>query len=194
MKTITDINQLDMNGTYTYADYLLWKFEERVEILKGKLFRMSPAPSPRHQLISKRLIVVMDTFFKGRKCELFQAPFDVRFPKQSKGDKQIYTVVQPDLCVVCDPKKIDEKGCLGAPDLVIEILSKGNSKKEMKNKFELYEEAGVQEYWLIDPEYQNVFVYVLDNGKYRGLAPVIEGDFITSVKFPDLKINTSDIF
>ncbi len=194
MKTITDINQLDMNGTYTYADYLLWKFEERVEILKGKLFRMSPAPSSRHQAVSSNLHVELGIFLKNKQCKLYSAPFDVRFPKQSKGDKQIYTVVQPDLCVVCDPKKIDEKGCLGAPDLVIEILSKGNSKKEMKNKFELYEEAGVQEYWLIDPEYQNVFVYVLDGGKYRGLAPVIEGDFITSVKFPDLKINTSDIF
>lgn len=95
---ITNINQLDLNGTYTYADYLLWKFEEQVELLKGKLFKMSPAPRELHQRISMQLSGEMYDYFKEKKCRLYSAPFEVRFPKESASDEQIYTVVQPDLC------------------------------------------------------------------------------------------------
>ncbi|GIZ15177.1 Uma2 family endonuclease [Capnocytophaga catalasegens] len=194
MKTITDINQLDMNGVYTYADYLLWRFQERVELFKGKIFKMSPAPNTKHQRISKNLNGELYPFFKGKTCQLFAAPFDVRLPQKSKKDEQIYTVVQPDLCVICDPNKLDEHGCIGAPDLIIEILSPGNSKKEMKNKYELYQEAGVREYWIVEPEYENVLIYVLKNGKYTSLPPVVMDDIITSEVFSGLKINTKDIF
>lgn len=194
MKTITNINQLDLNGVYTYADYLLWKFEERVELLKGRIFKMSPAPSTQHQKSLGKLHLIFANYFEGKKCQVFFAPFDVRLPKKQEENGKIYTVVQPDLCVICDPKKLDDRGCLGAPDLVIEILSPGNSKKEMKNKFELYEEAGVKEYWVVQPEYENIIIYILENGKYRGIAPVTEGDFATSHLFPELKIPASKIF
>ncbi|ATA73741.1 restriction endonuclease [Capnocytophaga sp. H4358] len=194
MATITNINQLDIaNGVYTYADYLLWKFEERVELLKGKIFRMSPAPSVKHQKISINLSGLLWQFFKGKKCQLFSAPFDVRLPKKNEKGDQIHTVVQPDLCVICDENKLDERGCIGAPDLIIEILSPGNSKKEMKNKFELYQESGVEEYWIVNPTDENILVNVLEDGKYRILKPVVD-EYITSVKFPELKIHTSDIF
>ncbi len=193
MATITDINQLDLNGTYTYADYLLWKFEERIELIKGKIFKMSPAPSTKHQRILGDLHLVLAPYFKRQKCQIFLAPFDVRLPKKGKNNEQILTVVQPDLCVVCDPEKIDEKGCIGAPDLIVEIISPGNSKKEMRNKFQLYEEVGVQEYWIIHPSEEHILVNVLEDGKYRTLRPVVD-DYITSVKFPELKIHTSDIF
>ncbi len=113
--------------------------------------------------------------------------------KKGKNNEQILTVVQPDLCVVCDPEKIDEKGCIGAPDLIVEIISPGNSKKEMRNKFQLYEEVGVQEYWIIHPSEEHILVNVLEDGKYRTLRPIVD-DYITSVKFPELKIHTSDIF
>ncbi len=193
MATITDINQLDLNGTYTYADYLLWKFEERIELIKGKIFKMSPAPSTKHQRILGDLHLVLAPYFKRQKCQIFLAPFDVRLPKKGKNNEQILTVVQPDLCVVCDPEKIDEKGCIGAPDLIVEIISPGNSKKEMRNKFQLYEEVGVQEYWIIHPSEEHILVNVLEDGKYRTLRPIVD-DYITSVKFPELKIHTSDIF
>ncbi|MDO5104955.1 Uma2 family endonuclease [Capnocytophaga sp.] len=194
MATITNINQLDVaNGVYTYADYLLWKFEERVELLKGKIFKMSPAPSLRHQKISMNLSGLLWQFFKGKKCQLFSAPFDVRLPKKNEKGDQIHTVVQPDLCVICDENKLDERGCIGAPDLIIEILSPGNSKKEMKNKFELYQESGVEEYWIVNPTDENILVNVLEDGKYRILKPVVD-EYITSVRFPELKIHTSDIF
>ena len=117
--------------------------------------------------------------------------WDVRFPQ--KGESQVYTVVQPDLCVVCDFEKIDSKGCVGAPDLVVEILSPGNSKKEMKSKFALYQEEGVREYWIVDPERELVFVYVADNKKFKPTIPIAD-DYVYSTIFPDFKIHTSDLF
>ena len=188
---ITSLDQLDLiNGIYSYADYLVWKIKERVELLKGKIFEMS-APSPIHQEISGNLQGALFVFLKNSKCKLYTAPFDVRFPQ--KGESQVYTVVQPDLCVVCDFEKIDNKGCVGAPDLVVEILSPGNSKKEMKSKFALYQEEGVREYWVVDPERELVFVYVADNKKFKPTIPIAD-DYVYSTIFPDFKIHTSDLF
>lgn len=188
---ITSLDQLDLvNGIYSYADYLVWKIKERVELLKGKILEMS-APSPIHQEISGNLQGALFVFLKNSKCKLYTAPFDVRFPQ--KGESQVYTVVQPDLCVVCDFEKIDSKGCVGAPDLVVEILSPGNSKKEMKSKFALYQEEGVREYWVVDPERELVFVYVAENKKFKPTIPIAD-DYVCSTIFPDFKIHTADIF
>ncbi|MEO6285155.1 MAG: Uma2 family endonuclease [Dyadobacter sp.] len=193
--TIRDINQLDLNGTYTYADYLMWRLEERLELIKGKIFKMSPAPNVRHQKISGKLHLEMGMFFKNHYCQVFYAPFDVRLHEKNSqsSDTKIYTVVQPDLCVICDEGKLDEKGCLGAPDLIVEILSPGNSRKEMDIKFELYEESGVREYWLVEPAENAVFAYVLnESGTYIGLKPAI--NILQSAIFPDLKIDLEQIF
>ena len=111
-----------------------------------------------------------------------------------KENNKIYTVVQPDLCVVCDLEKLDDKGCIGAPDLVIEILSPGNSKREMGEKFRLYEENGIKEYWIVEPTEQNILIYTLQNEKYVGLKPCIEGEIITSPLFPELDFMIDDIF
>ena len=193
---ITNINDLDLNGSYTYADYLLWQFSERLEIIKGKIFKMSPAPSSSHQRISMKLTRELDRYFYGLNCEIFVAPFDVRLInfKKSTLDNQIITVVQPDLCVICDPSKIDERGCLGAPDLIIEILSNGNSNTDLKIKFDLYEENGVQEYWIVSPSEKTVLIYTLQNDKYIGSRPFITDTEIQSVTFPDLKFEVNKIF
>lgn len=191
---ITDINQLDLNKTYSYADYLLWQVKEKIELFKGKILAMSPAPARYHQKIVGNIHGILFPIFKGKKCELYTAPFDVRIPKQDKEDDKIFTVVQPDLSVICDPEKLDERGCIGAPDLVIEILSPGNSKKEMDVKFTLYEEAGVLEYWIVHPTEKVIWIYVLENGRYVTHKPFVEGEFLISKKFPDLKINTAEIF
>lgn len=191
---ITDINQLDLNKTYSYADYLLWQIKEKIELFKGKILAMSPTPARYHQKIVGNIHGILFPIFKGKKCELYTAPFDVRIPKQDKEDDKIFTVVQPDLSVICDPEKLDERGCIGAPDLVIEILSPGNSKKEMDVKFTLYEEAGVLEYWIVHPTEKVVWIYVLENGRYVTHKPFVEGEFLISKKFPDLKINTAEIF
>jgi len=156
---------------------------------------MSHAPKRIHQDISRRLVrTMLGVFDEECGCKLYYAPFDVRLPRQGEADDQVDTVVQPDLCVICDPKKLDKRGAIGAPDLVAEIVSPGNTKKDLKYKFSLYEEAGVKEYWIIEPTNQTVSVFVLDNGKYRGLAPIVEGDILQSVIFPNLKIDTAEIF
>ena len=193
---ITDINQLDLSKTYSYADYLTWMFQERLELFKGKIFRMSPAPSLYHQKVSRDLTGLLWSSFKGNSCNLFVAPFDVRLlnSKNSTSDKDIYTVVQPDLCVICDESKMDSRGAIGAPDLMIEILSPGNSKKEMTYKYELYEEAGVLEYWMVNPADKTIFIYVLKDGKFEGQQPLVEENKIKSLLFPQLDFTLSEIF
>ncbi len=196
MAVITKLSDLDLNETYSYADYLLWQFQERVELIKGRIFEMSPAPSRKHQVVLRILNRYLDRYFEHKSCGLYFAPFDVRLINYTKSteDKKVVTVVQPDLCVICDEAKLDDRGCIGAPDLVIEILSPGNSKKEMGIKFDLYEENGVKEYWIVEPAENAVFVYTLKDGKYIGLKPCIEGQKITSVLFPELDFEIEKIF
>jgi Uma2 family endonuclease len=187
--------ELDLNGTYTYADYLKWTFEERLEIIKGKIFPMS-APARIHQRISSNLFGEIYLYLRDKKCEVYSAPFDVRLTplEKNKSDK-VHTIVQPDICVICDLDKLDDKGCVGAPDLMIEILSPGNTRKEMKEKYEVYEENGVKEYWLVEPQDKCVFVYVLNEaGKYIGLQPVTDEDILISTTLPDLQIDLSRVF
>ena len=194
MAIVNNFNDLDLNGTYTYADYLKWKFEERLELFRGKIFKMSPAPNRYHQEISGNLYFNLAKILKKSSFNLYAAPFDVRLQKIKAKDEKVITVVQPDLCVICDENKLDEKGCNGSPDLIVEILSPGNSKKEMGIKFDLYEENEVKEYWIVDPSEKTVFVYVLKENKYVGLKPFIEDDNITSSLFPQLNFPLTEIF
>ncbi len=195
---ITSLQQLDFNKRYTYADYMAWQIKERVELFKGRLLPLA-APNVRHQEVSSNLQGRLWNFFANQPCKLFSAPFDVRLPlpvHKVKEDK-IDTVVQPDLCVICDLKKLDEQGCIGAPDLIIEILSPGNSRREMKDKFELYEEAKVLEYWVIDPVHNLAFTYQLDAAtqKFIPTVPVLtDQDSIKSTTFKGLTILLADIF
>lgn len=193
---ITNIKQLDLKGTYTYADYLLWQFSERVELIKGKVFKMSPAPSSSHQDVSMNLIRIIDKVFYKTSCKFYAAPFDVRLVnyKESTAENQILSVVQPDLCVICDRSKVDAKGCLGSPDLVVEILSSGNSKKEMDTKFDLYQENQVLEYWIVDPFQKTILVYVLENNRYIGMKPYLEDSKMVSPTFPNLKVSVKKVF
>lgn len=191
---ITDLSQLDLDKSYTYADYLTWQLQERIELIKGKIFKMSPAPNTMHQKVSTRTLVTLVGCFGDKKCQVFSAPFDVRLFKKSKNDKQVTTVVQPDLCVICDENKLDEKGCIGSPDLVVEILSPGNSKKEMRNKYDLYEEYGVKEYWIIFPHEQVLQIYTLKNGKYIALRPLVPSDIITSELWKEMDFDVAKLF
>ena len=192
---ITSLSQLDPNGNYTYADYLLWKFEERIELLRGKIRAMA-APSRMHQGIVTHFTRFFANALWKSPCKVYVAPFDVRLTRFSKAqNREITTVVQPDLCVICDPQKLDERGCVGAPDLIIEILSPGNSRTEMKDKFELYEEAGVLEYWVVSPIERMVQVWKLnEQGKYIGLQPKVEGDLLTTPIVTNLEIDLTEIF
>lgn len=157
---------------YTYADYYKWRFEERVELIKGKIFKMSPTPNRFHQELAGDIHTVLNVFLHKQSCKAYIAPFDVRLLRKSKDNKDIITVLQPDVCVVCNPSKLDFRGCIGAPDIVVEVLSPGNNAKEMKNKYEVYESAGVKEYWVVSPQNQTFLIHTLRNGKFQ-LSPVI---------------------
>lgn len=192
MPIVKNFSDLDLTKTYTYSDYLLWQFSERVELIKGFISKMSPAPSSNHQKISQNINKYFLNLFNNHPCNVFVAPFDVRLP--IKSAKKDTTVVQPDICIICDEDKIDDKGCNGAPDLIVEILSPKNSKHDVDTKFNLYQESGVKEYWMVEPEARIVLVYSLINDEYSGLKPFSEGEIIKSLLFPEMKIAVEDVF
>ncbi len=185
---------LDVNKVYTYADYFKWKFEERIELIKGKIFKMSPAASRKHQEISGEIFFSFKLFLKGKPCKVYSAPFDVRLPIKSKDDKDIITVLQPDVCVVCDLSKLDDKGCIGAPDIVVEVLSPGNNAKELKNKYEVYEQSGVKEYWVVSPQDETVLIHLLEGGQFKLLPVKVAGDVVTSPILPGFAMDVKDLF
>ena len=194
---MNSIDDLDFSKTYTYADYYSWRFEERLELIKGKIFRMSPAPSGNHRLISGNIFGELYGFLKNKPCKVFSAPFDVRLVRNETSDKKVKNVVQPDVCVICDLTKMaDPRSCLGAPEIVVEILSPGNNKKELKTKYELYEEFGIKEYWIVYPDEQSVLRYVLNNGgKFVvGDRALTLGDKITTSILPGFELALDDIF
>lgn len=186
----------DVNaGPYSYADYLTWQFEEMVELIHGKIFKKAAAaPRRSHQMVSGILFNKFFNFLEGQKCHVYSAPFDIRFPKESKADKDVYNVVQPDISVICDLSKLDDRGCIGAPDLVVEILSPGNSQTELRYKYSLYEEFGVKEYWIIHPIEFTLFIYILKDGKFQSSRPFTSGDLITSKVLPGFQLELKDIF
>jgi Uma2 family endonuclease len=195
---ITKFSDLDLNATYSYADYLQWKFSERVELIKGRIFKMSPAPSVKHQRVSGIVYGTLYTYFKGKTCRAFHAPFDVVLydsRKAKKGYKNVFTVVQPDICVICDPKKLGEQSCNGAPDWIIEILSPGTAKRDLVEKYKLYEENEVKEYWIVYPHEHHIVRYILeDNGKYGAPTYYTEYELAKPALFPDLDMDLAEIF
>ncbi len=198
MAKITELSQLDMNGVYSYADYLTWRLEESVELIKGKIMAMSPAPSRKHQAVSLNLSVSLGSYFKHKLCNVYVAPFDVKLYDRRKSllqDREVFSVVQPDLCVICDKEKLTEQGCDGAPDWIIEILSPGNSQKELRLKFQLYQESAVTEYWIVHPYEQTLYQFVLDQSQKYQLHAMHPGDEIaTPYLFPELHIDLADVF
>lgn len=196
---ITDINQLDLSKHYNYADYLTWQFDDMVELIRGKVFKMSPAPSTAHQQLSGRFFRLIANHLVGQSCQAFAAPFDVRLPLPPgrQTAEQIDTVVQPDISIICDPAKLDERGCQGPPDWIIEILSKSTAAKDLTEKYELYEHAGVAEYWVAHPHEGTLLIYRLnENGRYRLLrqTPFVKGEKAPSKIFPELEIDLDEVF
>jgi Uma2 family endonuclease len=143
---------------YTYRDYLDWDEDYRAEIIDGQVYAMSP-PTRRHQKISRKLSLKIGNFLEGKPCEVYYAPFAVRlFPKTDLSDD---TVFEPDITVICDPSKLDDRGCNGAPDMIIEI------ENDMMVKFRKYLQARVREYWIVDPVEKTIHACILDNNQYR---------------------------
>jgi Uma2 family endonuclease len=182
-------------GCYTYADYLSWEIDHMVELIKGKVFRQAAAAPRRiHQELVLKIGSQLSGLLKGNKCKAYVAPFDVRLPVKSKKHEDITTVVQPDICVVCDSEKLDDLGCVGAPDLIMEILSPSNNKKELQNKYEVYEESGVPEYWIIHPYEKTLLVYTLIKGKYQPSRLFTLGDQVPSQCIEGFVLDLDEVF
>ncbi len=185
-----------LDSVFSYKDYLSWNADnERWELIDGIAYDMSPAPTRKHQELLTIILTEFYNYLKSRECSVYAAPFDVRLPVGLQTDDEIKTIVQPDISVFCDKDKLDDKGAVGAPDLVIEILSPSTAAKDLREKFLLYESVGVKEYWIVDPANKTLTVYILDgNGKYpRG--KVYAGEDIVKVGiFEDLDIKMEDIF
>ena len=173
---------------YTYADYCAWDDGKRWELIDGVAYAMS-APLRAHQDISREMLMQFGNYLHGKPCKVYAAPFDVRLNADTTDD----TVVQPDLLVVCDRSKLDDKGCKGAPDLIIEILSPSTAGYDRIVKFHQYLKAGVREYWMVDPEEKIVQVCVWKEGQYFIMA-YAETDTIPVSVLPGLEIRLPDVF
>ncbi|MGI4761196.1 MAG: Uma2 family endonuclease [Janthinobacterium lividum] len=196
MAPINDISQLDLTQSYTYADYLGWRFTEYVELIRGKILRKMSASTSEHQQIASNLHGELYAFLKRRPCQVFPAPFDVRLLRSTgNGDAQIRTVVQPDISIICDRDKIDKRGCLGAPDWIIEIVSPSSLVLDTRTKFDLYAENGVGEYWTVFPGEQTIVAYALTvEGQYEAIGTYAEPGLMPSHTLPELAVDWLDIF
>jgi Uma2 family endonuclease len=190
--------QLDLNKRYTFADYLTWIDDKRRELIDGFIQMMSPAPTSNHQSIEINRATKLKSYIKkNKKYKIFVAPFDVRLPNSGndKNNDHIYTVVQPDICIICDLSKIDTRGCLGAPDMIVEIVSPATVKRDVEEKFQLYQKHGVREYWIVFPEDKSLNVFVLDEtGTYKLAGMYATGSKVKVNIFDDLIIDLAEVF
>jgi len=189
---------LDLKKRYTYADYMTWWDDQARELINGFIHIMSPAPRLAHARVNTKIMLNLGSIIMRNKgnCEVFTAPFDVRLPKNGETeDNKIDTVVQPDICVVCDLSKLDDRGCCGAPDMIVEILSPSTLKKDITDKFNLYESSGVKEYWIVHPNDRVIQVYLMQEDEKYNEGTVYEwaGQVPVSI-FNNHLIDLDDIF
>ena len=169
---------------YTLADVLAWPEQERAELIEGAPVLMAP-PSRIHQEIVSELIRQLGNYLDGKTCRAYPAPFGVRlFERAGDRPENVDTMVEPDVSIVCDPGKLDELGCKGAPDMVAEVLSPSTQRHDRLVKYNLYQRAGVREYWIVDPENKTVQVSILEDGRYR-LAEVYTAQDVAKVNVLD---------
>ena len=186
---------VQLEEKYTYKDYLNWPDDERWELIGGIPYNMSPAPTRWHQELVVKLLRHIANFLDDKPYKIFVAPFDVRLPEEDENDEITQTVVQPDLVVICDEKKLDDRGCLGAPDFIIEILSESTAGRDLHEKLFLYERHGVKEYWVVDLWSKTVTVHTIESdNKYGKVSTYNVSDKIPSIVLKGFAINLSDLF
>ena len=179
---------------FTYADYCTWPENERWELIDGVAYDMTPGPGRPHQKISIELGRQFANFFLGKPCEVYDAPFDLRLPSADETDDEVDTVVQPDLFVVCDQDKLDDKGGRGAPELVVEILSPSSGRHDRVRKLNLYERHGVKEYWIVDPAGEVLVFHLGAGGRYTKPVRYSRDAKILTPLFAGLEIDLSTVF
>lgn len=185
---------LPQEKRYTLADALTWDESERIELIYGDPVMMAP-PTRAHQKAVSELNRQLGNYLQGKKCEVYPAPFAVRLFEQN-GDypEDVDTMVEPDISVVCDKDKLDDIGCKGAPDLIMEILSPSTQRHDRFTKFNLYQQAGVREYWIVDLTNKLVQVFVLDGKYYAAKDFGAPGDKVKVNVLEDCTIDLSQVF
>lgn len=182
------------NSTLTYSEYLELGEDVRYEVIDGQIYNMSPAPNTKHQAVQRELLTEFNIYLRGKQCSVFGSPIDVCFSEEDNDIKKIKEWIEPDLVIVCDKSKIQEKRIVGVPDLVIEILSNSTSKKDKTVKYNRYQRAGVKEYWIVDPSNEIIYVYLLNNGKFVQSDTYFKDDSIPVNIFKDFSIELKNIF
>ena len=185
---------LKPNSVFTYTDYSRWPNDERWELINGEAYAMA-GPSRIHQTVVGELFRQIANYLLGQPCRPFIAPFDVRLPDRQEADDEVITVVQPDISVICNLDQLDERGCRGAPDWIIEVLSPATAARDQIEKLAAYERAGVREYWLVHPTDHIVTIYPL-NASRRYDKPTIypTTGTLASGLFPELLIDWELVF
>ena len=185
---------MNRNERYTYKDYLAWPEEERWELIDGLPY-MQATPSRIHQKISGELFLQIGNYLRGKTCEVYHAPFCVRLQKAEESEDDVTTVVEPDITIVCDQTKLDNKGCKGSPDLIMEIISDSTGRRDKLDKFNKYENAGVTEYWIVEPGDKLVSVFKLGENKRYGRPEIYtDNDIINVEMFSGLAIDLKPVF
>ena len=188
--------QIKSDQLYTYEDYCNWPEDERWELIDGVAYplhgEMHAAPARTHQDVVGELFRQIANYLKGKPCKVYVAPFDVRFSKKDHKHKKKETVVQPDISIICDKEKLDEKGCNGAPDWIIEVISPHSASRDHIQKRALYEQQGVKEYWLVHPIERIVTLYHFEKSNNSQIIAA-EGQ-TPSFIFPDLLIDWNEVF
>ena len=185
---------LPQEKRYTLADAMTWDESERIELIDGYPVMMAP-PTRAHQKAAMELSRQLANYLAGKKCEVYPAPFAIRlFERDGDHPENVDTMVEPDISVVCDTSKLDDIGCKGAPDLVMEILSPTTQRHDRVTKFNLYQQAGVREYWIVDPAGKSVQVFVLDGGHYVAKDFGTASDTIKVNVLEDCAIDLSQVF
>lgn len=185
---------LPKEDRYTMSDILAWEGQEHVELIDGAPVMMAP-PTRAHQRISGELGRQLGNYLEGKRCEVYAAPFAVRlFEKKGDRPEDVDTMVEPDLSVICDPGKLDEMGCKGAPDFIIEILSPSTQRHDRLVKYNLYQRAGVREYWIVDPSAKSIQTFVLEDGRYTAAGFGSPGDILKVSVLEGCFIELSKVF
>ncbi|WP_240689281.1 Uma2 family endonuclease [Ammoniphilus sp. YIM 78166] len=180
---------------YSYAHYLTWDETDRCEVIDGDIISMSPSPTPQHQAIAVELTAEFTMYLRGKECRVFAAPIEVcLFADRTTRNEDIIDWVQPDLVVVCDKDKIGQKNIVGAPDLVVEVLSPSTAKNDRLIKFKSYEKAGVREYWIVDPYNHSVEVYLGDGGSFKPSGVYFKDDILPVGILEEMRIELENVF
>ena len=188
-----DLQDPALAGTYTARDYLKTEPDSFMELIRGTLYRPGRGASMSHQITSGNIAFILQKYFAGR-CEVYFAPLDVYMFHPGEDWMDTHNVLQPDILVICDASKLHELGCMGSPDLVVELLMPETAARDLGLKLAIYEEYGVKELWIVHPRDFTVVIHLLVNGKYKIVSLLAKGQILQSPTFPDLKIDLDEVF